>query len=128
MNNVQLGLDGHFAIDASDCPGGVFELAAADLVANVPNLDQRGLGTGGGTLRLRVPAGSRERLKLASGRGRLELVGGGTVDLAEINDLKGAVLLDNPDKTPLAEVRVTDGIHVVQDDAAVFGGGRHYQK
>ena len=51
MNNVQLGLDGHFAIDASDCPGGVFELAAADLVANVPNLDQRGLGTGGGTLR-----------------------------------------------------------------------------
>ena len=128
MNNVQLGLDGHFAIDASDCPGGVFELAAADLVANVPNLDQRGLGTGGGTLRLRVPAGSRERLKLASGRGRLELVGGGTVDLAEINDLKGAVLLDNPDKTPLAEVRVTDGIHVVQDDAAVFVGGRHYQK
>ena len=123
MNSVTFAGTGHFSINAEDCENATHEIAVADIVANVPDEKSRTIGCAGGTLKLRVDAGDEQRIGLAVDRGTLELVGGGTFHLAPTNSLKGGILPGNTDALPLAELRVTDGSTVVQNDECVHVGG-----
>ena len=126
MNGVNFYKEGHVSIDAEECENATYEMSVADIAANVPDPDRRRIGVAGGTLKLRVNAGDEQRIGLATDRGTLELVGGGTFHLAPTNDLKGIVPLSNYDSAPVAELRVTDGSTVVQSNEYVSVGGANY--
>ena len=123
MNGVNFAKEGHLSIDAEECENATYEMSAADIAANVADPDRRRIGVAGGTLKLRVNAGEEQRIGLAADRGTLELVGGGTFRLAPTNTLKGVIRLDNPDRAPIAEMRVTDGSTVVQSNDYFSVGG-----
>ena len=123
MNTVNFATEGHLSIDATECENATHEISVADIAANVPDADRRRIGVADGTLKLRHDGGGEQRIGLAADRGTLELVGGGTFRLAPTNTLKGVVLLDNYDSTPVAEMRVTDGSTVVQSNEYFGVGG-----
>ena len=123
MNNVNYAKVGHFSINAEECEDATYEMSVADIAANVPALERRTIGCAGGTLKLRVNAGDEQRIGLAVDRGTLELVGGGTFLLAPTNSLKGGILPGNVNEFPLAELRVTDGSTVIQNEECVHVGG-----
>lgn len=125
MNTVDFAKGGHLSLDATECEDSTYELAVSDIAENVPNVNRRILGSAGGTVKLRVNADEEQRIGLAADRGTTELVGGGTFRIAPTNTIKGLVTLDNADNMPIAEVRVTDGSTVVQNDECVHVGGTY---
>ena len=125
MNTVDFRKLANFAIDASECEDSLYELDVSEIAANVSDPDRRRIGVAGGTLKLRVNAGDEQRIGLAAVRGRMDLVGGGTFRLAPTNALKGICTLDNANGWPIAEVRVTDGCTVIQNEEEVHVGGTY---
>ena len=119
-NTATFKEDGALAIDASGCEGGVFELTAAELLAN----DRRpeiGWGAAGGTVRITAEEGERLPIVPCAYRGTLELSGPGTFVTGGTN----AIATTEGTFTNGAAVVVKDGATVEQGVYPVFVGRKH---
>ena len=122
FRNTATFLDGGaFAIDATECPGGLFELTAKELLANDTRHDI-GLGAAGGTVRITSEAGDILPICPNASRGTLELTGPGTFETVGTNEIASVAGVATNDET---RVVVTGGATVRQGKLPVFLGRTH---
>ena len=109
---------GAFAIDATECPNGLFELTAKELLANDTRHDI-GWGAAGGTVRIASEAGDALPICPNASHGKLELTGPGTFEMVGTNEIANVSGVATNDETC---VLVTGGATVRQGKLPVFLG------
>lgn len=122
---------GALAIDATECPDGLFELTAKELLANDTRHDI-GWGAAGGTVRITSEDGDVLPICPNASRGTLELTGPGTFETVGTNEIASVAGVATNDET---RVVVTGGATVRQGKLPVFlgrangyKGGTYYPK
>ena len=119
FHNAATFLDGGaFAVDASECEGGVLELTAQEMQEGI----QRkwiGWGSDGGTVRISSESGDELEICPNASRGTLELTGAGTFVTVGTNQISGVA---GEATNASARVVVTGGATVRQGSLPVFLG------
>lgn len=109
---------GAFAIDATECPDGLFELTAKELLAHDERPDI-GWGAAGGTVRITSEADDVLPICPNASRGTLELTGTGTFEMVGTNEIASVA---GEATNAEARVFVTGGATVRQGKQPVFLG------
>ena len=117
-NTATFSNGGAFAIDATECPSGLFELTAKELLANDTRHDI-GWGAAGGTVRIASEMGDVLPICPNASRGTLELTGPGTFEMVGTNEIASVAGVATNDET---HVVVTGGATIRQGKLPVFLG------
>ena len=112
--------DGATAIDATDCPDGLYSIAASDLLANDARHDV-GFGSAGGVVRITSNPGDVLPITPCAYRGELELTGGGTYQMVGSNVITSVAGVHSNGPC----VTVKGGAKVLQGLAPFYVGCRY---